>query len=70
MDLTLTKAGRRWVKGIQTSSVDGRVLGLLHEHGELSVDELSTMLRMRQGNVKSIVNKLHKKGLLRRGDAE
>lgn len=68
MDLALTEAGKRRVQGTRDQSIGARMLGHIDVHGRLSVDELASLMKVPGRRVKSIANKLHKKGLLQVDD--
>lgn len=65
MDLALTDAGKRKVAGLGDRSEGGRMLGLIDDHGSLTIRELSSLMRIPPRRAKSIANGLHKRGLIR-----
>lgn len=65
VDLALTKAGRRRVNGLSLSGLKGKIMGLLGEHGSLSVSEISEFSGVPQGAVRSTSRKLHRQQLIR-----
>lgn len=65
MDLTITASGRRRVKSMSVGGVTGRILGLLDEHGSLSVREVANLGGMSPVVVRSTSRKLIKAGLVR-----
>ena len=65
MDLAITSAGRRRVKSMSVSGSTGRVLGLLDEHGSLSVREVANLGGMSPVVARSTSRKLLKAGLVR-----
>lgn len=64
MDLALTSAGKRRVQGTRDQSIGARMLGHIDASGRLSVEELASLMGIPTRRVRSIANKLHRKGLL------
>lgn len=65
MDLAITNTGRRRVKSMSVNGTIGRVLGLLDEHGPLSVREIAKLGGMSPVIARSASRKLIKAGLVR-----
>ena len=70
MDLAITSSGRRRVKAMSASGTTGRVLGLLDEHGSLSVREIANLGGMSPLVARSASKKLINAGLVRKDSVE
>ncbi len=65
VDLALTRAGKRQVNGLSMNGLGGQIMGILGEHGSLSVSEIAEFSGASRGAVKSASRKLHRKQLIR-----
>ena len=65
VDLALTQAGRRQVNGLSMNGLEGKIMGILGEHGSLSVSEIAEFSGAPKGAVKSASRRLHRRQLIR-----
>ncbi len=70
MDFAVTSSGQRRAKQMSVSGEPGKVLGILHEHGALSIRELASIANMAPSAAKSNLRTLMRSGLVRKDEIQ